>query len=96
MYDMEGKVALVTGAGGEQGIGRAICQRLAREGCDLAVNDLHMQPYSDSGWGGLPALVDEIEATGRQALALPTDVSNAAQVNTMIQQALERFGRIDI
>jgi len=96
MYDMEGKVALVTGAGGEQGIGRAICQRLAREGCDLAVNDLHMQPYSESGWTGLPALVGEIEAAGRQALALPYDVSDSAQVNTMIQQALQRFGRIDI
>ena len=62
MYNLNGKVALVTGAGGEHGIGRAICQRLAREGCDLVVNDLHAQPYSESGWGGLPALVAEIEA----------------------------------
>jgi NAD(P)-dependent dehydrogenase (short-subunit alcohol dehydrogenase family) len=96
MYNLNGKVALVTGAGGEQGIGRAICQRLAKEGCDLVVNDLHTRPYTESGWGGLPALVEEIEATGQQALAVAADVSNADQVSNMIQQAIERFGHIDI
>jgi NAD(P)-dependent dehydrogenase (short-subunit alcohol dehydrogenase family) len=97
MYDLHGKVALVTGAGGEQGIGRAVCRRLANEGCDLVVNDLHAQPYGEeSGWGGLPALVADIEAEGRQALAIAADVSDAEQVDSMVQQALERFGRIDI
>ena len=96
MYNLNGKVALVTGAGGEHGIGRAICQRLAREGCDLVVNDLHAQPYSESGWGGLPALVAEIEAAGQQALAVEADVSDAAQVEGMVQDALARFGRIDL
>ena len=96
MYNLNGKVALVTGAGGEQGIGRAICQRLAKEGCDLVVNDLHTRPYTESGWGGLPALVEEIEATGQQAFAVAADVSNADQVSNMIQQAIERFGHIDI
>ncbi len=96
MYNLNGKVALVTGAGGEHGIGRAICQRLAREGCDLVVNDLHAQPYSESGWGGLPALVAEIEAAGRQALAVEADVSDADQVEGMVQDALARFGRIDL
>ena len=96
MYNLNGKVALVTGAGGEQGIGRAICQRLAKEGCDLVVNDLHTRPYTDSGWGGLPALVEEIEASGQQAFAVAADVSNADQVSNMIQQAIERFGHIDI
>jgi NAD(P)-dependent dehydrogenase (short-subunit alcohol dehydrogenase family) len=96
MYNLNGKVALVTGAGGEQGIGRAICQRLAKEGCDLVVNDLHTRPYTKSSWGGLPALVEEIEATGQQAFAVAADVSNADQVSNMIQQAIERFGHIDI
>ena len=96
MYNLNGKVALVTGAGGEQGIGRAICQRLAKEGCNLVVNDLHTQPYTESGWGGLPALVEEIEASGQQAFAVSADVSNADQVSNMIQQAIERFGHIDI
>ena len=86
MYNLNGKVALVTGAGGEHGIGRAICQRLAREGCDLVVNDLHTQPYSDSGWGGLPALVAEIEAVGQQPLqwkpTYPTPTKSRAWYKT--------------
>ena len=96
MYNLSGKVALITGAGGELGIGRAICQRLANEGCDLVLNDLEAKPYSESGWGGLPALTAEIEALGREALTIAADVSNANQVDTMVQQALAHFGRIDI
>ena len=75
MYDLSGKVALITGAGGELGIGRAICQRLASEGCDLVLNDLETKPYSESGWGGLPALSTEVEALGREALAIAADVT---------------------
>ena len=80
MYDdLSGKVALVTGAGGEHGIGRAICRRLAQEGCELVVNDLNARPYDDSGWGGLTSLVAEIEADGKRALAVEADISDAGQ-----------------
>jgi NAD(P)-dependent dehydrogenase (short-subunit alcohol dehydrogenase family) len=98
VYDLSGKVALVTGAGGEHGIGRAIAVRLAREGADLIVNDITDQPYADppSAWDGLPAVACEIEALGRQAMGVVADVSDAAQVETMVRRGLERFGRIDI
>ena len=96
MYDLSGKVALITGAGGELGIGRAICQRLASEGCALILNDLETKPYSESGWGGLPALAAEIEAQGRESLSIAADVADAAQVDRMVQQALAHFGHIDI
>ncbi len=94
MYALTDKVALVTGAGGERGIGRAVARRLAEEGADLVVNDLNLDPKGD--WGGLPALVAEIEAMGRKALAVAADVSNSDQVEGMVQDALTRFGRIDI
>ena len=98
MYKLNGKVALVTGAGGEHGIGRAIATRLAKEGADVIVNDIVSNPYADSptDWEGAPSVVQEIEAMGRQALAVLADVSKAEQVDDMVQQGLERFGKIDI
>ena len=98
MYDLSGKVALVTGAGGERGFGRAIATRLAREGADVAVNDVASNPYGAgaAGWGGLDAVAREIEDAGHGALAVVADVSDSAQVDGMVAQVLDRFGRIDI
>jgi NAD(P)-dependent dehydrogenase (short-subunit alcohol dehydrogenase family) len=96
MYSLEGKVALVTGAGGEHGIGRAIAVRLAQEGADVIVNDVVAKPAAQSGWDGLPQVVREIEALGRQALGILADVSDADQVAAMVRQGLEQFGQIDI
>ena len=46
MYDLAGKVAFITGAGSEHGMGRAIANRLAHEGADIAVNDISKTPTS--------------------------------------------------
>lgn len=98
MHDLGGKVALVTGAGGERGIGRAIAVRLAQQGADVIVNDIEAVPYPEpsSSWGGIPEVVQEIEAQGRRAEGILADVSDAAQVDNMVRQALDRFGHIDI
>jgi NAD(P)-dependent dehydrogenase (short-subunit alcohol dehydrogenase family) len=96
MYNLESKVALITGAGGEHGIGRAIAVRLAQEGADVIVNDVVSKPAGQSGWDGLPQVVREIEALGRQALGILADVSNADQVAAMVRQGLARFDHIDI
>ena len=98
MYDLHGKVALVTGAGGERGIGRAIAIRLAQEGADVIVNDLARNPYAERlmEWGGLPDVVREIESLGRQAMEVQADVSDSAQVDAMVRRGMERFGHIDI
>ena len=98
MYDLRGKVALVTGAGGEHGFGRAIATRLAREGADVAVNDVVSNPYGPGAgeWAGLEAVVGDVERLGRGALAVVADVSDAAQVDEMVSHVLDRFGRIDI
>lgn len=102
MYDLDGKVALVTGAGGRKGIGRAIATRLAREGCDVVVTDIVKPPDAippedrATGWKGLPSVVEEIEAMDHGALGLYSDVSDKMQVLDMVRQTLARFGRIDI
>lgn len=96
MYNLEGKVVIVTGAGGRNGIGRAIAVRLAAEGADVVVNDIAPRRGEDGTWAGLPDLVREIEGFGRQALSVVADISQAEQVEAMVQQTLDRFGQIDI
>jgi NAD(P)-dependent dehydrogenase (short-subunit alcohol dehydrogenase family) len=96
MYDLSGKVALVTGAAGHGGLGRAIALRLAEEGADVVVNDLVAVRSGPPGWGGLKQVVREIEAMGRQAMSVRGDVSDAKQVEAMVSLAMRRFGHIDI
>ena len=96
MYQLDGKIALVTGAGGEHGLGRAIALRLAQEGADVAINDVVAQRDAAAAWAGLPDLAAEIEALGRRSLSLVADVSNADQVDAMVEQVVGRLGRIDI
>jgi len=102
MYNLSGKVAVVTGAGGRHGIGRAIALRLAEEGADVVVTDIQRstdrmrEEDRQSGWRGLPSVVEEIEDLGRQSLGLFSDVTDSAQVADMVRQTLDRFGKIDI
>ena len=98
MYNLNGKVALVTGAGGKYGIGRAIATRLAQEGADVAVNDMTEHPYAvdQPDWQGLPDVVCEIEAMGQRALSVVADVTDAEQVKGMVDQTVAHFGKIDI
>ncbi len=102
MYNLDGKVAIVTGAGGRNGIGRAIATRLASEGADVVVTDVTasldaIRPEDrEAGWEGLPSVTAEIEALGRQSLGIFSDVSDSGQVQSMVDQVLQRFGHIDI
>ena len=96
MYDLNGKVALITGAGGERGIGRAIAMRLAKEGADVAVNDITAKPKKSSTWDGLHSLVKDIRGLGRNAKAFEADISNSHQVDQLIKDTIQEFGHIDI
>jgi 3-oxoacyl-[acyl-carrier protein] reductase len=86
MFSLKDKVALVTGA--SQGIGRATALALVVAGAKVAV----AARTADK----LATLVAEIEAAGGEALAVPMDVADAAQVKTGFQQTLAKFGRLDI
>ena len=96
MVDLNGKLALVTGASGKRGLGRAIAVCLAEGGADIVVNDVVVKRPGPPDWAGLPDVVREIEALGRQALSIVADVSDAQQVDRMVNKTLERFGQIDI
>jgi 3-oxoacyl-[acyl-carrier protein] reductase len=86
MFSLKDKVALVTGA--SQGIGRATSLALAEAGAKVAVAARNAEK--------LASLVGEIEAAGGEALAVPMDVADAAQVKAGFQQTLAKFGRLDI
>lgn len=94
MYELGGKVALVTGAAGQHGVGRGIAQRLAREGADVVVTDLRDEPVGN--WGGLNQVVAEIEQLGRGSLGFVGDVTDSGDVERMVGETIDRFGRIDI
>jgi len=101
MYDLKGKVAIVTGAGRESGIGRGIAVRLAREGADVVIADIcrSFEEFPDYGLGdreGLEETARRIREAGARALPVVADVADSAAVEAMVGQALEAFGRIDI
>ena len=83
---LENKIALITGAG--SGIGKAIALEMGSAGAHIAVNDLTAETAE--------ATACEVNDFGREALVIPADVADSGQVEDMVQQTLDRFGRIDI
>ena len=86
LFDLTGRVAIMTGAG--RGLGRTMALALAAAGADLALAS-RTTPELDS-------LVGEIGALGRRAIAVPTDVTSPDACEALVAAAVERLGRLDI
>ena len=84
--ELEGKIALITGAG--RGIGKGIALTFAKEGADVAVNDIDA--------GNAEATASEVKALGRRSMAIQADVSKEVEVNQMVGRILQEWGGVDI
>ena len=85
-FDLSGKIAIVTGGG--RGIGRAIALGLAKAGASVVVTSRTQKE--------IEAVVEEIQKSGRKALALVTDLTVNDQLENLVQATVKEFGKIDI
>jgi NAD(P)-dependent dehydrogenase (short-subunit alcohol dehydrogenase family) len=83
---LEGKVALITGA--SQGLGRALALAYAKEGARVVINARSEE--------SIRPVAEEVESTGAEVLALAADVSKSADVERLVDAALERFDKVDV
>jgi len=86
IFDIQGKKAIVTGAG--RGIGKVLALALAEAGCDISILEVNID---DAG-----KVAAEIEKMGRRALAIKTDVTRAMEVKKAFEDTEREFGRLDI
>jgi 3-oxoacyl-[acyl-carrier protein] reductase len=103
MKPLDGKIAIVTGAGRPKGIGRATALRLAEHGAHVVVTDLCRKYEGDlafyrvgDDWEQLQRVVGEIETRGARGLACPVDVTTREDVQGCIDAVVTKFGGIDI
>ena len=99
---LEGKVALITGAGGMRGVGRATALKLASRGANVAISDVR-RPVDDlppaevrAEWQSIDSVAEEIRAQGGQALPIYADLSNADDIEKMVAETVNHYGRLDI
>ena len=91
----DGRVAIVTGAGG--GLGRSHALGLAARGAKVVVNDLGTSTDgTGSGADAARAVVDEVRAAGGKAIANGANVADSGQVQAMVDEAISEFGHVDI
>jgi NAD(P)-dependent dehydrogenase (short-subunit alcohol dehydrogenase family) len=86
LFDVQGRKAVVTGAG--RGIGKVIALALAEAGCDVSILEVNIEAGK--------SVAGEIEKVGRRALAIRADVSKAAEVKEAFAATAREFGRLDI
>ena len=99
---LEGKVALITGAGGMRGVGRATALKLASEGAQVAITDVR-RPVEDlppgevrAEWQSIDTVAEEIRAQGGQAFPVYADLSNSDEIEGLVAETVNHYGRLDI
>src|SRR5436190_73256 len=93
-YDLQGKVALVTGA--SRGVGAAIAVALGEAGAEVACAARSTADAPQRTPGTLDETVARIEAAGGTALSVPTNLADPAEVEAMVATTVDHFGRLDI
>jgi len=83
---LENRVAVITGSA--SGMGKAMALKFAGEGCNIVVNDIQLEKAQE--------VAETIKAGGRDAVAVKADVSDSDDIKSLIKQAVEKFGKIDI
>lgn len=102
MPGLDGKVALVTGAGGMRGVGRATALRLAGQGADIALTDIHREsrdlPPAEIrlDWRSIDSVAEEVSALGRRCLPVYCDLGDSHQIESMVDQVTNHYGLVDI
>ncbi len=102
MGELDGKVAIVTGAGRLRGIGRASAVELARLGADVVITGTGRNPDTFPpdekavGWKDIESVAEQVRAEGRRVLPIVVDVSDRASVQNMVESTIREFGRVDI
>ena len=102
MGELDGKVAIVTGAGRMRSIGRSVTLALAELGADVVVTGTGRAPatFPDdekvAGWRDIESTAEQVRALGRKALPLVVDVTSEEQVEEMVLRTVEELGRVDI
>ena len=102
MAGLEGKVALVTGAGGMRGVGRATALKLAQQGADIALTDVQREtedlPPGEvrSRWRSIDSVAEEIGGLGRRCLPVYCDLGYSDQIQRMVDQVVDYYGHIDV
>lgn len=98
---LEGRIALVTGAGRHRGIGRTTALELAKAGCDVVVTGSGRDPASFPadekaiGWRDAESVADEIRALGRRSLAAVCDIASLSDVRALGERVAREFGGVD-
>jgi len=99
---LKGKIAVITGAGGKKGVGRAIALKFAGLGADMVLTDVRLKPEDmhpnqvRTGWRGIESVAEEVQALGVRCLPVFCDLKDPKQMEGLVKQTIEHFGQIDI